>query len=662
MGASPLSLREAAQTAHHLPLDRRPQQEPSQEFDFGLDYHELLESVWHSSLDAMRITDSEGLIVAANEAYCRLFEMSMLELLGKPFTVGYGDLSRPSHLFADYYRGFREKSIEPTMETQIRLVNGKEIYLGISNSFIKGLGGAPLVLSILRDTTERHLADQAVRNSEQKYHELFDNALQGMFQSTVEGRILSANAALLKLLGYDSLEELASLMIADDLYVNPMEREAILQKLEAYAVCSNHELRLRRKDGTVVTVLEHSRAVHDSSGNMLWIEGIIEDITERKALESRVQEYVSALQKSRESLSELNSQKDRLFSILSHDLRSPFASILGSCNILLNQTASLSEDEQKKFISNINESAKRQLALVNRLLDWSRLETGRITLDVRTIDLEAVASFSLKSHAGTAREKGITLQSNLPKDVTIRGDEEMLMQVFNNLVSNALKFTPAGGKISVDLAAQTHLEWIVDVRDTGKGIPAGDLGKLFKIEEKYTRKGLDGETGTGLGLSVVAEIVKKHNGSISVESAVDVGTTFHIRLPRYYENLQQTLLIVDDEPVARTVHSRLLGKLYPDANVVSVASGQEALEEAKRNPPRFILTDYFMPEMNGRELLSLLRDDPVTRHIPVFVITGAESNIDTETMLLNGAVAVLSKPIAPEILHSTIEKVLSERI
>ena len=662
MSASPLSLQNDGPSAHHLPMGARPTRETAQDLDIGLDYHELLESVWHSSLDAMRITDSEGLIVAANEAYCRLFEMSMLELLGRPFTVGYGDLSRPSHLFAEYYRRFREKSIEPSMETQVRLVNGKEIYVGISNSLIKGAGGASFVLSILRDTTERHLAEQTIHNSERKYHELFDNALQGMFQSTAEGRILSANAALLKLLGYESLEELASLAIADEIYVNPMDREGVLRKLEDYGVCSNHELRLRRKDGSIITVVEHSRAAQDSTGRMLWIEGILEDITERKALESRVQEYVAALQKSRESLSGLNSNKDRLFSILSHDLRSPFASILGSCNILLTQAEPLSPEEQKKFISYINEAAKRQLALLNRLLDWSRLETGRITFDVRTVDLEDIAAYSIKSHMGTAKEKGITLQSTLPKATMIRGDEEMLMQIFNNLISNALKFTPAGGTISIDLADQAPLEWVIDVRDTGMGIPHQDIDKLFKIEEKYTRKGLDGESGTGLGLSLVAEIVKKHSGTIDVESEVEIGTTFHIRFPRYTESNQQTILIVDDEEGARAVHTRYVKRIFPEAKIVTATTGKEALEAAKQNPPRLIITDYFMPEMNGREFLNLLKEDPATRNTPVFVVTGAESQIDTETMLLNGAAAVMDKPVTLGVLQSTIEKIMSERV
>ena len=662
MSASPLSLHEDGPSGHVLSAEQRTTRENVQDLDIGLDYHELLESVWHSSLDAMRITDSEGLIVAANEAYCKLFEMSMLDLLGRPFTIGYDESSRPTHLFADYYRSFREKRIQSSEDTQVRLVNGKEIYVGISNSFIRGVGGASFVLSILRDTTERHQAEQAIKTSERKYHELFDHAVQGMFQSTVEGRILSANGALLRLLGYDSLEDVASIAIADEIYVNPMDRESVLRQLEDYGVCTNHELKLRRKDGSIITVLEHSRAVQDSNGRMLWIEGILEDVTERKELESRVQEYVSALQKSRESLSGLNSQKDRLLSILSHDLRSPFTSILGSCNILLSKDQTLSSEEQDKFISYINEAAKRQLVLLNKLLDWSRLETGRITLDIKTIDLENVAAYCIKSHMGTAKEKEITLQSTLPKGTAIRGDEEMLMQVFNNLISNALKFTPGGGTISIDMGDHTSIEWVIDIRDTGTGIPAEDINRLFKIEEKYTRKGLNGEAGTGLGLSLVSEIVKKHNGTISVESQLGNGTIFHIRFPRYIERVQQTVLIVDDENGSRAVHARYLKRIFPEAKILTAANGKEGLESAKNNPPRFIITDYFMPEMNGREFLSKLKEDPATRNTPVFVITGVESKIDTETMLLNGAAAVMEKPVSLPVLQNTIEKVLSERV
>ncbi|MCX6142605.1 MAG: hybrid sensor histidine kinase/response regulator, partial [Ignavibacteriales bacterium] len=390
--------------------------------------------------------------------------------------------------------------------------------------------------------------------------------------------------------------------------------------------------------------------------------GISRDITERKDLQARVQDSLSALQASRESLSQLNAQKDRLFSVLSHDLRSPFTSILGFCEILITDGETISDTERKEFLTYIRDAAQRQLALLNRLLDWSRLETGRIKLDIQEIELDSLVKSCLTTHLGTSKQKEITLRSTLPVMTKIRGDQVLLMQVFNNLFSNALKFTPKGGMISIDLVEERDEEWVLAVKDTGSGIPKDDLKKLFKVEEKYTRPGLNGEQGTGLGLSLVYEIVRQHNGSISVDSELGQGTTFTIRLPRVVENKEHVVLVVDDDEGVRVLHSRYLKKMYPDAHVMQASNGKEAFSLAKQYKPRIIVTDYSMPEMNGYEFLNLLKGDPTTKPIPVFVITGKGSTASSDTLLMSGAAAVMDKPVPSKTLQETIEKVLAEKI
>lgn len=737
----------------------------------------------------MRVTDSEGVIVAVNDAYCRFAGMQRGELIGELFTVVYDRSIDPARLVEKYRRRFEEKSVEPLMSRQIHLANGKEAYVETSNSCIEGNAGEKFVLSMFRDVTERrqleqalerergllrtvinnlpdrifakdaesrfiinnhaHIhalgaqsqsevvgksdfdfqprdlaegmfiddqevihsgkcimekeeqtvdqsgrtgcllvtkvpmrdkqgtivglvgisrditdhkqAEEALKESERKYHELFNNAVQGIFQSSVDGRLLSANAALLKVLGYDSFEELASLNLAD-VYANPDERCALSMKLAEQGSCSNVELVLKRRDGTIINALEHSRAVKDAAGNVIAFEGILEDITERRALEARMEEHVAALKTSQESLAELNAQKDRLFSILSHDLRSPFTSILGFCEILLNEGELLSDAERKEFLGHIQNSAERQLELLKKLLDWSRLETGRIKFDVRDVDLSAVVALSVTSHLGIAKKKEITLQSTLPTQMKTRGDEVMIVQVFSNLISNALKFTPAHGLISIDLVESQEDQWVVAVKDTGAGIPEEDFGKLFKIEEKYTRKGLGGEEGTGLGLSVVHEIVKKHSGSITIESEVGKGTTFFIQFPRLMENIDRSVLVVDDDEGVRVLHSRFLKRMFPDSRIIQAADGKEAFELAKRYHPRIIVTDYSMPEMNGFEFLNMLRQEVTTKDIPVFVITGKDSTASNEAMRLSGAAAVLIKPVSSTQLQDAIDKVMADRV
>ncbi|MCX6134930.1 MAG: PAS domain S-box protein [Ignavibacteriales bacterium] len=755
----------------------------------GPNFQMLMESIWTNFSDAMRVTDSEGVIVAVNDAYCRFVGMQRGELVGKLFTVVYNQLTDRSRSLESYCKRFNERSVEPLMNRQVNLASGATVDVETSNSFIEGHDGEAYNLSIFHDITERkqmeqelerergllrtvidnlpdrifakdsesrfiinnqaHIkglgthsqsdvvgksdfdfrtrdvaermfeddqmvirsgnaflekeerlvdrsgrptcfsvtkvpmrdahgnviglvgisrditdrkeAEKALEESERKYHDLFNNAVQGIFQSTVDGKLISANSALLMMLGYDTLEELASLNLAD-LYVNPDLRNAHSAKLTEQGSCSNVELTLKRRDGTVMIVLEHSRAVKDSAGVVVAFEGILEDITERRALETRVQEHLAALKTSQETLAELNAQKDRLFSILSHDLRSPFTSILGFCEILQNEGEFLSDVERKEFLGHIENSAKKQLELLNKLLDWSRLETGRIKFEAKDVDLSAVVAISVTSHLGTAKKKDITLRSTLPPQMKTRGDEMMIMQVFSNLISNALKFTPAGGVISIDLNESSDDQWLLAVKDTGAGIPKDDFKKLFKIEEKYTRKGLAGEEGTGLGLSVVHEIVKKHSGSITVESEVGTGTTFLVRFPKMIENVVQSVLVVDDDEGIRALHSRYLKRQFPGSQILQACDGKEALELAKRCHPRIILTDYSMPEMNGFEFLNLLRQDETTKDIPVFVITGKDSTASKEAMTLSGAAAVLTKPVSRLELQEAIEKVMADKL
>jgi two-component system, sensor histidine kinase and response regulator len=760
-------------------------------------FRDLLESVWINTSEAMRVTDSEGTITAVNDAYCRLVGMNADELIGKPFSIVYGGSVDPSVVLDKYRVRFKESAIQSEMSRKVRLRDGRDIYAETTNSFVHGSNGETFVLSIIRDVTERKRVEGDLKESERRYHEFFNNAMEPIFQSSVDGRLLTANASLIKMLGYDSFEELASRNLAE-LYSNPSDRDALSKDLLEKGSCSDVELTLKRKDGTVMTVLEHSRAVKDGNGDIVMFEGMLEDITERKFadearrqaqdelqrernqlrilidnlpdliyfkdaeghyvlnnrahlqslgveqqadvlgkttfdfnppefakeyhadhmqivnsripliekeepalhkntgeqrwhltskiplldsqgtvtgvvgisrditerkdLQARVQDSLSALQASRESLSQLNNQKDRLFSVLSHDLRSPFTSILGFCEILITDGESLTDTERKEFLTYIRDAAQRQLALLNRLLDWSRLETGRIKLDIQEIGLDELVKSCLTTHLGISKQKEITLRSTIPANSKVRGDQVLLMQAFNNLLSNSLKFTPKGGVISIDLVEEKEEEWIVAVKDTGRGIPKDDLKRLFKVEEKYTRPGLNGEQGTGLGLSLVYEILKQHNGSISVDSELGQGTTFTIRLPRVAENKEHVILVVDDDEGVRVLHSRFLKKIYADAHVIQASNGKEAFALAKQYKPRIIVTDYSMPEMNGYEFLNLLKGESSTKHIPVFVITGKGSTASSDTLMMSGAAAVMDKPVPSKTLQETIEKVMTEKI
>lgn len=606
----------------------------------------VFEAVWENSIDGMTLTDENGHFVKVNRAFCTIVGLSEGQLLGQPFAIVWNGEQDVKKLFQAYKQQFFSKQIQASVEHRLVLWSGDVRDMEVSGSFVESGDGKKLLLTVIRDVTARRKSEQALKQSEKNYHDLFDNAVQGMFQSSVDGKLINANPMLLRLLGYDSIEEMSGMNLAD-IYVNPKDREALGKALEVKGSCDNIELNLRRKDSKTITVLEHSRAIKDEQGNVVMYEGILEDITARKELEEQLRRNLETLKASEETLKSINEQKNKLFSVLSHDLRSPFTSILGFCEILIEENEHLHPKERIEFMNYIKVSAQQQLSLVNKLLDWSRLETGRIKLDIKEIDLYGAVHSSIIALTGTALQKEIDLIMNLPAHMTIRGDAQMLQQVFTNLIGNSLKFTHKQGKISISPGKESKDFWVVDICDTGVGIPPKDLPKMFKAEEMYTRPGLAGEQGTGLGLPICYEILQKHGGNIEVKSEEGKGTTFTVTVPKLIEEEGVKVLVADDEQGVRVLHARHLRRLLPKATIMQASNGKEAYELARTYQPHLIISDYGMPYADGSEFLRLLKQDPGTKEIPVYIVTGVDSFASKELLKQRGAIEVIAKPISP---------------
>jgi PAS domain S-box-containing protein len=615
----------------------------------------VLSFIWDNANEGMRLTDEDGTIVAVNPSYCRLVGMTANELIGLHFTCIYASVENREKMTTEYEVRFKQQESEPHQEKRFVLWTNQTLEVEVCDSFVESDNGSMLMLSQFRDITAEKITNTALTESESKYRGLFANSVMPMFQSTPDGKLVNANRAMLKLLGYSNFFELAELNIARDTYAYPEERNALTEMLEQKGYVVNVEINLRRKNGRVITVLENARTIVDKEGKVIGYEGVLEDITARKAMEKTLQEYVWALEKSKSALTELNAQKDKLFSILSHDLRSPFSSILGFCDILLKENDQLSAEDRMQFVAYIQEAAQDQLSLVNKLLDWSRLESGRIKMEHQELDLHEIVRKNINSLMGLAIQKQVKLQANLPLKMMVNGDKQMLSQVFGNLLGNSLKFTPVNGTVSVELIEEQQNQWVIGVRDTGIGIPKDDVHKLFKIEEKYTRKGLQGEKGTGLGLPMVHEIVQKHNGSISVKSTSGVGTLFLITFPKSNPATGDNILVVDDEHGIRLLHTRYIKRALPDINVLHAADGAEALQMAKKFHPQMIISDNDMPDLNGLELVRKLKADPATSDIPIVVITGQDSDSNREALIQNGVNTILNKPVTPEQIAGVLQ-------
>jgi len=247
------------------------------------------------------------------------------------------------------------------------------------------------------------------------------------------------------------------------------------------------------------------------------------EIEERKLLEN-------ALKNSERQLRALNASKDTFFSIIAHDLRNPFNSLLGLTAFLVSAIEDYDKDRLKSFISRLHTSAEKVYALLNNLLEWSRLERGLLQPTPQRIELCRLILFAVEALAADVARKQITLVNRVPEGMAAYADLNMLITVVRNLVSNAVKFTGSGGTIAIS-ARQTGNVVELDISDTGIGISADGLNKLFRIDAKYARKGTADEDGTGLGLLLCKELVGKNSGSIRVESEVGKGSTFTVTLP-----------------------------------------------------------------------------------------------------------------------------------
>lgn len=236
------------------------------------------------------------------------------------------------------------------------------------------------------------------------------------------------------------------------------------------------------------------------------------------------------LQKSSQELKELNASKDKFFSIIAHDLKSPFMGLIGYSNILIEDFEILEKKQLKHFIENINKIAKNVYELIENLLDYSRLQTSKMVYQPIKLNVKNKVNEISNSLMGNLIKKNISFNNLVDESVNVFADENMFNSLLVNLITNAIKFTHSGGSITIN-AKRNENFYIISVKDTGIGIKPEDLDKLFRIDISFTTRGTNQEQGTGLGLILCKELVKKHNGHIWVESEVNKGTTFYFSLP-----------------------------------------------------------------------------------------------------------------------------------
>lgn len=409
----------------------------------------------------------------------------------------------------------------------------------VKTSLIKSSDGqAEGVLWLLSDITKEENTRRRLEESVSNYHQLFDEIKDTVYQSSPDGKLFDINPAGLELFDYDSKEELMKVDIANDLYVNPEDRAKFREILERDGYVKDYELAVKKKNGQTAIVLETSFIVKDRLGKIKCFRGILRDVTQTKkslkelndkALElSRINKD---LENSERKLKKLNASKDKFFSIIAHDLRSPFASLIGLSELLIEDIEVLKKEDVISFSTMINEAANELLSLLENLLQWSRVQADRVKNQPISFYINDVVADKIRLLHNNAKNKSIEVINKVQPKIMVYADYNMLNSVVQNLLSNAIKFTNEGGRVEV-LSKEKQNEIELTVEDTGIGIDQKDIEKLFADDIFHTTKGTASEPGTGLGLKLCKELVEKNKGILIVDSTPGEGSKFIFTLPK----------------------------------------------------------------------------------------------------------------------------------
>jgi len=491
-------------------------------------YRKLHESM----MDGFVYVAMNGKIREFNEAYIRMLEYSSDEISQLSYIDitpekwhGYEDRILNEQVlirgFSDVYEKEYRKKDGTVFPVELRTILHKNEH-GVNEG----------MWAIVRDISERKQAEAQLRESEYFFKESQHVAFIGSYKFDLKADYYDSSEVFDRIFGIEksyerSIQGWLNLIHPDErALMDEYFRSEIVTKKNPF----NKEYRIIRKsDGEIRWVHGLGQLEFDAEGNIVSMIGTIQDITDRK-------QAVEALQQSEARLKELNATKDKFFSIIAHDLKNPFNSIIGFSNILARQIYENNYEGIAKYGMIIQNSSQRAMDLLMNLLEWSRLQTGNIAFKPECIEIVELINDLLRSFTDQAQQKTISVYTEFPPLAFILADKEMISTVLRNLISNAIKFTYPGGKIVIS-AEKKQAEWMITLADNGVGIKKEAINKLFRIDQSYSTMGTQNEKGTGLGLLLCKEFVEKNGGKIWVESDFDEkqknnGSKFHFTVPK----------------------------------------------------------------------------------------------------------------------------------
>ncbi|MCF4965975.1 PAS domain S-box protein [Nostoc sp. CMAA1605] len=667
-------------------------------------YAREVEDLYNKAPCGYHSLDSAGRIMRVNETELQWLGYSHEEMIGQPFVHFFTEASRQA--FLENYPRFKERGWSKDLEYEMVCKDGTILPVMISAAAVKDADGNYLysraTLFDMREQQaalrDRQKAEQELQASRTMLQLVLDTIPQRVFWKDCQLNYIGCNPAF---------ANDAQLFQPDDIigktdFDLPWKQQAPMYRADDTLVITTGKAKLGYEepmathDGASIWLRTSKIPLTNTTGEVIGVLGSYEDITERKYAEEKLRQTNEQLANANAELARATRLKDEFLANMSHELRTPLNAILGMSEGFEEGVFGAINDQQAKAIATIERSGRHLLELINDILDLSKIESGKLELQLSDIPIKSLCETSLVFIKQVALKKSIRLLTEIPHHLgSIQADDRRLRQVLINLLSNAVKFTPEGGTVTLKvwleepgekecggagggiscLSSQSSLKCQASphinfcVTDTGIGISPENIGKLFQpfmqLDSSLNRQ----YNGTGLGLALVQRITTLHGGTVCVDSQLGKGSCFTVRIPyittdilppklatvqlpkNYSLSPNSPVLIIEDSMAAADQITRYL--LEMSIKCLVYPMGEGALEEVIRIRPALVILDLQLPNVSGWDVLKQLKLHPQTKDIPVLIV----SVVDERTQgITEGAFAYLVKPITRTQFQATLER------
>lgn len=472
----------------------------------------LLEKIKNNIAEPFCAINKDGFIVQVNEPLLKLLGADKKKLIGKPAAFLYPGSEES---LDEFKKKFKSSNFPKSIETRITAGGNKTLHVKEENLLLSAGIGKLLFKKF------KLLSKDEEKNSGMKLlQSLLNSSSDPAFIFDEKFNIINGNKKLASLMGLPDMQKIAGNNIA--LYIKKTDQKRIAEAFAAEELQDAYFTVVSRFGDEIPAQISLSPVDLKEEGKFYF--GFIKDQSKSMQAEETIKYFHAGIK-------ELNKSKEKLFNVISHDLRSPYQGLISAAELLRKNSDELSREEIVEFSVELERTLRNQYELLNNLFEWSRIERGELSFEPRRSNLRNLVQQTAEALRIKAEEKRISLENNIDDNLELNVDDSAFKIVLQNLYSNAIKFTPAGGKVSV-FAKDKGAETQISVLDTGVGIPMENLKKLFRSDYAYSLPGTQNEPGTGLGLILCRELVTSFGGKIWAESSEGEGSVFSFTIPK----------------------------------------------------------------------------------------------------------------------------------